>query len=60
MGLAVGVVVIAALYLGKEVLIPITVAVLLSFVLAPFVSLLRWMHLPRLPAVFVAVPKRAV
>ena len=32
-GLGVGVTVIAALYFGKDILLPITVAVLLSFVL---------------------------
>ncbi|WP_425229264.1 AI-2E family transporter [Sphingomonas sp.] len=35
LGLAVGVVVIAALYFAREVLVPIMLAVLLSFVLAP-------------------------
>ncbi len=49
--LLVGVVVIAALYLAREVLIPITLAVLLSFVLAPLVALLRRAKLPRIPAV---------
>jgi predicted PurR-regulated permease PerM len=31
---------IAAMYFGREVLVPIALAVLLSFVLAPFVSFL--------------------
>jgi len=53
--LSVGVVVIAGLYLGREVLIPITLAVLLSFVLAPLVALLRRVGLPRAPAVVSAV-----
>ncbi len=53
--LAVSVVVIAALYLAREVLIPVTLAVLLSFVLAPLVSLLRAAHLPRAPAALIAV-----
>jgi predicted PurR-regulated permease PerM len=39
--LSVAVVVIVALYVGREVMIPITLAVLLSFVLAPLVDLLR-------------------
>ena len=52
--LAIGVVVIAALYLGREVLIPVTLAVLLSFVLAPLVALLRRCRLPRVPAVVAA------
>ena len=53
--LVVGVVVIAGLYLAREVLIPITLAVLLSFVLAPLVMLLRRVGLPRVPAVVSAV-----
>ena len=51
----VAVVAIAALYLGREVLIPITLAVLLSFVLAPLVALLRRVGLWRVPAVVMAV-----
>jgi predicted PurR-regulated permease PerM len=53
--LAVGVVVVAALYLAREVLVPITLAILLSFVLAPLVALLRRIGLMRVPAVVVAV-----
>ena len=37
----VGVVVVAALYFARDVLLPIAVAVLLSFVLSPLVSGLR-------------------
>jgi predicted PurR-regulated permease PerM len=55
MTLATGVVVVAALSVGKEVLIPITLAVLLSFVLAPLVNLLRRVRLGRVPAVLLAV-----
>jgi predicted PurR-regulated permease PerM len=36
--LAVGVALIAALYFGQEVLLPVTIAVLLSFVLSPLVN----------------------
>ncbi len=53
--LAVGVVVVAALYLGREVLIPITLSVLLSFLLAPVVSLLHRLHLGRILSVILAV-----
>ncbi len=53
--LAVAVVVIAALYLAREVLVPITLAILLSFVLSPLVALLRRIGLPRIPAVVTAV-----
>ncbi len=43
LSLAVAVVVIAALYFAREVLLPITVAVILSFMLAPLVSRFqRW------------------
>ncbi len=52
--LLVCVVVIAALYLAREVLIPITLAVLLSFLLAPLVNLLRHLHLGRVPSVLLA------
>ena len=55
LGLAVGVVVIAGLYLGKDVLIPITLAVLLSFVLSPIVEALRKLKLPRGAAVLLSV-----
>ncbi len=51
MALATGVVVVAALSIAREVLLPITLAVLLSFVLAPLVDLLRRIRLGRLPAV---------
>ena len=55
LGLQVGVVVIAALYFAREVLIPITLAILLAFILAPVVSLLRRIRLGRVPAVLLAV-----
>ncbi|HTW25906.1 MAG TPA: AI-2E family transporter [Acetobacteraceae bacterium] len=53
--LAVGVVVVAGLYFGREVLIPVTLAVLLSFVLAPIANLLRRVHLGRILSVLLAV-----
>jgi predicted PurR-regulated permease PerM len=53
--LAFFVAVVAGLYFGREVVIPIALAVLLSFVLAPLVDLLRRIKLPRVPAVIVAV-----
>jgi predicted PurR-regulated permease PerM len=46
------VVVVAALYFGREVLVPIALAVLLSFVLAPLVRFLQGWYLPRIVAVF--------
>jgi predicted PurR-regulated permease PerM len=53
--LLVFVVVVAALYLAKTVLIPITLAVLLSFMLGPVVGLFRRLHLPKIAAVLLAV-----
>ena len=53
--LQVGVVVIAALYLARDVLMPITLAILLSFLLTPIVELLGRMRLGRVPAVLLAV-----
>ncbi len=41
-----GVIVVAALYFGREVLVPIALAVLLSFVLAPLVRLLQGWLVP--------------
>ena len=52
---AISVVVVAGLYLGRSMLIPITLAVLLSFLLAPLVNLLRRVHLGRIPSVLLAV-----
>jgi len=49
------VVIVAALSIAREVLIPIALAVLLSFVLAPLVNLLRRAWLGRVPAVILAV-----
>jgi len=45
------VVIIACLYFGREVLVPIALAVLMSFVLAPPILLLQRWHLPRALAV---------
>ena len=51
----VGAVVVAALYFSREILVPITLAVLLSFVLSPLVRALQRLHLPRAIAVLAAV-----
>ncbi|MFM0467960.1 AI-2E family transporter [Paraburkholderia strydomiana] len=50
-----GVVVVCALYFGRAVLIPITLSVLLSFLLAPLVQMLRRLHMGQLPSIFIAV-----
>ncbi|MDB5360887.1 MAG: family transporter [Rhodospirillales bacterium] len=47
--------IIAALYFARDVLIPLTLAVLLSILLAPLVGLLRGLRLGRIPAVLLAV-----
>ncbi len=49
------VLIVATLYFGKEVLVPVTLALLLAFLLAPLVSLLRRVHLGRVPSVLLAV-----
>ena len=45
------VVTVGALYFGREVLVPIALALLLSFVLAPLVRRLQSWHFPRVAAV---------
>jgi predicted PurR-regulated permease PerM len=52
---AVGAIVVAALYIAQDVLIPITLAVMLSFVLSPLVNLLGRIGLWRAAAVAVSV-----
>lgn len=47
--------IVAALYFGREVLLPMALAVLLSFVLAPAVKLLQRLYLPRFAAVTIVV-----
>ena len=47
--------IVAALYFGSSVFVPLALAVLLSFVLNPLVVLLRKVHLPRGAAVGVVV-----
>ncbi len=54
-GMTLFVLIVATLYFGKEVLVPITLALLLAFVLAPLVTLLRRLRLGRVPAVLLAV-----
>ena len=49
------VIVVASLYLTREIVVPIALAVLLSFVLAPFVKFLQRWHIARPIAVVLAV-----
>ncbi|KNY22358.1 AI-2E family transporter [Methylobacterium sp. ARG-1] len=51
----VGATIVAVLYFGREIFIPIAIALLLSFVLTPLVNRLRRLRLPRLMAVGVSV-----
>jgi predicted PurR-regulated permease PerM len=48
-------IVVAALYFTREILAPIALAVLLSFVLAPLVKIFQRWHLPRSLAVVITV-----
>jgi len=41
------VIIIAMLYFGREIFVPIALAILLSFVLAPLVEILQGIHVPR-------------
>jgi len=45
----------AALYFGREIFVPVALAVLLSFVLAPFVMRLHFWRVPRTVSVLVVV-----
>src|SRR4051794_14730423 len=47
--------VVTALYVGRAVFIPIAIAILLSFVLAPLVLALRRWRVPRVPSVALVV-----
>jgi len=54
-GLLIGAIVICALYFGREVLLPLALAILLSFVLTPPLLLLRKLKVPRILAVGIVV-----
>ncbi len=47
--------IIAVLYIGKPVFMPMAAAILLAFVLSPIVQFLRKWRLPRIPAVLLVV-----
>ena len=51
----IGVAVIAGLYFGRDVLVPMSIAVLLSFVLAPATEALSRLHIGRVASVLIAV-----
>jgi predicted PurR-regulated permease PerM len=54
-GLLIAALIIAGLYFGREVLLPLAVAILLSFVLTPPLLLLRRLKVPRVIGVSVVV-----
>lgn len=54
-GLLIGAIVIAGLYVAREVLLPLALAILLSFVLTPPLLLLRRLKVPRVLAVGIVV-----
>ncbi|MGZ8400268.1 MAG: AI-2E family transporter [Methyloceanibacter sp.] len=54
-GLLIGAIVIAGLYVAREVLLPLALAILLSFVLTPPLLLLRRIKVPRVLAVGIVV-----
>ena len=53
--LGVAALIVAALYVGREVFVPVALAVLLSFVLAPLIRLLQRARVPRVMAVLAVV-----
>ena len=53
--MAVAALIIGALYFGREIFVPVALAVLLSFVLAPFVMRLHAWRIPRTASVLIAV-----
>ena len=60
LSLQVAIGVTAALYFGREILIPLALSVLLSFVLAPLVRVLQKAHIPRAGAVVLVVMSAAL
>ncbi len=54
-GLLIAAIVITALYVGREVLLPLALAILLSFVLTPALLLLRRLKVPRVLGVGIVV-----
>jgi predicted PurR-regulated permease PerM len=54
-GLMIGAIVVGTLYIAREVLLPLTLAILLSFVLTPLLLLVRKVKVPRVLAVIIVV-----
>jgi len=53
--LAVAALIVTGLYFGREILVPVVLAILLSFVLSPFVTRLQSWRIPRIVSVLVVV-----
>ena len=53
-GLVSGAVIVAALYFGRDLLVPLALSILVGFVLDPLVSWLKRRGVPRALAVFIA------
>jgi len=53
--MAVAALIVAALYFGREIFVPVALAVLLSFVLAPFARRLQSLRIPRTASVLIVV-----
>lgn len=54
-GFVISAVIIAALYFGQDVLIPLALAILLAFLLEPLVSRLKKWGLPQLPSIAIVM-----
>lgn len=54
-GILTGSVIVGALYLARDVLIPVALSILISFALAPLAYALRRIGIPRVPAVLAVV-----
>lgn len=54
-GFVISAVIIAALYFGQDVLIPLALAILLAFLLEPLVSRLKKRGLPQLPSIAIVM-----
>jgi len=53
--LAVAALIVTGLYFGREILVPVALAILLSFVLSPFVTRLQLWRIPRIASVLFVV-----
>lgn len=53
--LVIGVLIVTALYVGRDIIIPIVLGVILAFVLTPIVNFFRRFRIPRAPAVILTV-----